>query len=52
MIAIYEGKHIAEFLKRLEVRREETSREVRNAVQDILRLRAQARRRGADPVHA
>ena len=37
MIAIYEGKQIAEFLKRLEVRREETSREVRNAVQDILR---------------
>jgi histidinol dehydrogenase len=36
MIAIYEGRHIAEFLKRLEVRREETSREVRNAVHDIL----------------
>jgi len=36
MIAIYEGKHIGEFLKRLEVRREETSHEVRNAVYDIL----------------
>jgi len=36
MIEIYEGDRIGLFLKRFETRREETSREVRNAVQDIL----------------
>ncbi|MBN2200887.1 histidinol dehydrogenase [bacterium] len=36
MIEIYEGGRIDGFLKRLETRREETSREVRNAVQDII----------------
>jgi histidinol dehydrogenase len=36
MISIFEGRRIADFLKKLEVRREETSREVRNTVQDIL----------------
>jgi histidinol dehydrogenase len=47
MITVYEGKHIGEFLRKLETRRDETSREVKNAVQDIL---GEVRKRGDEAV--